>query len=80
YEIEGNEEAEHRLDMSIQNSRWRWIIVGAVLAIAIVAVVLTSFKPSSSVPLTNLNHVEELRTRFNQDMSKVRILLLLSPT
>ena len=66
--------------MSIQNSRWRWVIVAAVFGVAIIATVFASFKPSANVPLTNLNNVEELRTRFNHDMGKVRILLLLSPT
>jgi len=62
------------------NSRWRLVIVVAVFAVAIIASVLTSFRPSASVPLTNLNDVEELRVRFNQDMGNARILLLLSPT
>jgi len=69
-----------RVAMGIQNSRWRWVIVAAVFAFAITAAVVTSFRPSSNVPLTNLNNVEELRARFNQDMGHVRILLLLSPT
>ncbi|HWN09062.1 MAG TPA: hypothetical protein VNO50_07290 [Pyrinomonadaceae bacterium] len=66
--------------MSITNSRWRWLIVVAVFAVAIIAAVLSSFRPDANVALTDLNNIEELRVRFNQDMGNVRILLLLSPT
>ena len=66
--------------MSIQNSRWRWVIVGVVFALAIIAAVFGSLKPDANVPLTNLNNVGELRARFNQDNGNVRIFLLLSPT
>ena len=66
--------------MKINNSRWRWLIVALVLGGAVVAAVLGSYRPSSNVTLTNLNNVEELRVRFNQDMGNTRLLLLLSPT
>ena len=66
--------------MSIQNSRWRWVIVGVVFAVAIIAAVVGSLKPDANVSLTNLNNIGELRARFNQDNGNVRILLLLSPT
>ena len=66
--------------MSIQNSRWRWVIVGVVFALAIIAAVVGSLKPDANVPLANLNNVGELRARFNQDNGNVRVLLLLSPT
>lgn len=66
--------------MSIQNSRWRWVIVGVVFTLAIIAAVIGSLKPDANVPLTDLTNVGELRARFNQDNGNVRILLLLSPT
>lgn len=66
--------------MSIRNSRWRWLIVGLVFAAAIIAGVVSSFRPNPNVALTNLNNVEDLRARFNQDKGNVRMLLLLSPT
>ena len=66
--------------MRIQNSRWRWVIVGVVFGVAIIAAVVGSLKPDANVSLTNLNNIGELRARFNQDNGNVRILLLLSPT
>ncbi len=66
--------------MTLENSRWRWSILAAVIVAAIIAGIIGSFKPESNVILTNLNNVEELRARFNQDKGKPRLLLLLSPT
>jgi hypothetical protein len=66
--------------MRIQNSRWRWVIVGVIFAVAIIAAVVGSLKPDTNVSLANLNNIGELRARFNQDNGNVRILLLLSPT
>jgi hypothetical protein len=64
----------------LQNSRWRWLILAVVIVAAIVAGVIGSFKPDSNVILTDLNSIEELRARFNQDKGTPRLLLLLSPT
>lgn len=66
--------------MGIQNSRWRWVIIGLVFAVAIIGGLLSTLKPSSNVALTDLNTIEELRARFNEDKGKIRILLLMSPT
>jgi hypothetical protein len=61
-------------------SRWRWLIVGVVLAAAILAAFVGSYRPAPGTNLTDLHNVDELRSQFNKDMGKVRIVLLLSPT
>ncbi len=66
--------------VALQNSRWRWLIIAAVVVAAIIAGVIGSIKPDSDVVLTDLNSIEELRARFNQDKGTTRLLLLLSPT
>jgi hypothetical protein len=66
--------------VDIRRSRWRWVIIALVFVIAIIAAVIGSIKPKSNVTLTNLNNVDELRARFNQDAGNARLLLLLSPT
>jgi hypothetical protein len=64
----------------LQNPRWKWLVIATVIAAAIIAGVIGSLKPDSNVTLTNLNNIEELRARFNQDKGTPRLLLLLSPT
>lgn len=64
----------------LRKKRWQWLIIAAVVVAAIIAGVIGSIGPDSNVVLTNLNSVEELRTRFNQDKGTPRLLLLLSPT
>jgi len=51
-----------------------------VFAVAAIAAVIGSIKPGSNVSLTELNNIQDLQTRFNQDSGNVRLLLLLSPT
>jgi hypothetical protein len=66
--------------VDITKSRWKWVIIAAVLVAAVAAVVIGSFSPEPNITLTNLNNVSELREQFNRDAGKVRLLLLLSPT
>ena len=66
--------------MNITNSRWRWVIIAVVLLATVAVVVIGSLKPEPNLKLKNLNNVSELREQFNQDVGKVRVLLLLSPT
>jgi hypothetical protein len=61
-------------------SRWGWVILAAVVVAAVIAGVIGSLRPNPGITLTNLNNVEELRVRFNQDKGAPRLLLLLSPT
>lgn len=61
-------------------SRWRWLIIAVILVSAVAIAVIGSFRPNRNVTLTDLNNVDELRTRFNSDMGNTRLLLLLSPT
>ena len=66
--------------MKLQKTRWKWLIIAVVVVAAIIAGVIGSIKPDSNVVLTDLNSVEDLRARFNQDKGTPRLLLLLSPT
>jgi hypothetical protein len=59
------------------------------LAVLATLVVTTMWGPSlvrpdvvalAAAKLTNLRGVDELRTSFNQDQGKVRLVLLVSPT
>jgi hypothetical protein len=59
---------------------WRWLAIVLVFAVAAIAAVIGSIKPGSNVSLTELNNIQDLQTRFNQDSGNVRLLLLLSPT
>ena len=66
--------------MKWQDTRWKWVVIAVVVVAAICAGVIGSLKPSADVSLTDLNNIEELRARFNQDKGTPRLLLLLSPT
>ena len=63
-----------------RNPRLQWLVIAVVVVAAICAGVIGSLKPSVDVPLTDLNNLEELRARFNQDKGTTRLMLLLSPT
>jgi hypothetical protein len=62
------------------NSRWKWPIIGGVFVATVIAVFIGSLKPAANVALTDINDIEQLRARFNQDKGTPRLLLLLSPT
>lgn len=66
--------------MNFRKPFWRWLAIGLVFAVAAIAAVIGSIKPGSNVSLTELNNIQDLQTRFNQDSGNVRLLLLLSPT
>lgn len=68
------------LKLTLQNSRWKWLAIALVVVAAICAGAIGYFKPNPDLPLTDLNSVEQLRARFNQDKGTPRLLLLLSPT
>jgi hypothetical protein len=55
------------------------------LAIVLIVILLVSLKPwlwfeRSKVALAAINGVQELQNEFNQDMGKIRLILILSPT
>lgn len=69
--------------------RSAWGLVAILLASAVVASACTSVRsppagePSgaaTSVRVTSLRDLSELRDRFNEDAGEVRLVLLLSPT
>jgi hypothetical protein len=67
------------------NSRFHWLRAAAGLCLA--AFVVLCFSCSSSlhqgagVPLTELHsNINPLRDAFNEDVGKVRLMLLLDPT
>lgn len=74
------QDARTNLEWLARNSRWRWVILAVVVVAAIIAGVIGSLKPDPGVTLTDLNNIDELRARFNQDNGSPRLLLLLSPT
>lgn len=66
--------------MNFRKPFWKWLVILLVFIVAGIAAVIGSIKPSSNVTLTELNNIQDLQTRFNQDSGNVRVLLLLSPT
>jgi hypothetical protein len=61
----------------------RNLLVVAVLLVGILLVLY--FEPQSQLapgtdPLTDIQSIETLRTQFNQDAGKTRLIMLLSPT
>lgn len=51
-------------------------IVGAVVVIAVALLLV----PAPSSPLVDITSVDDLRSRFNEDRGKPRVVLLVSPT
>ncbi|HEV8139926.1 MAG TPA: hypothetical protein VGP81_09145 [Pyrinomonadaceae bacterium] len=66
--------------MNFRKPFWKWLVILLVFIVAGIAAVIGWIKPSSNVTLTELNNIQDLQTRFNQDSGNVRVLLLLSPT
>ena len=61
----------------------RNLLAVAVLLVGILLVLY--FEPQSQLapgtdPLTDIQSIETLRTQFNQDAGKTRLIMLLSPT
>jgi hypothetical protein len=65
---------------ALLTSRWKWLVITCVVVAAIIAGVIGSLKPNPNVTLTDLNNINDLRMRFNQDTGTPRLLLLVSPT
>ena len=57
-----------------------------ILAVLLAAMVLALYLETRSrlvtgqAPLTDLSNIETLRTQFNRDVGKTRLILLVSPT
>ena len=61
----------------------RNIIVIIILLAAIILAIYLETRPRSApgqAPLEDIQSIETLRTQFNQDVGKARLLILLSPT
>ncbi|MDQ3665661.1 MAG: hypothetical protein M3410_03505 [Acidobacteriota bacterium] len=58
--------------------RWKWLLIITLFAAAIGLGLFAYPRPEAT--LTDLRSVEELRTRFNHDKGKSRLILLLAPT
>lgn len=56
----------------------KWLIVVSLIAAAIGLGLFAAPRPKAT--LNDLQSVEQLRARFNQDKGKTRLVLLLSPT
>jgi hypothetical protein len=61
----------------------RSIFALAVLLAGILLVIYIETRPrlaSGQMPLADISNIESLRTQFNQDAGKTRLIILVSPT
>jgi len=67
------------------NRSWskRGILILIVIFVTASGVIYSMARPQlvpGQKPLTDINHIETLRTQFNRDAGKTRLILLVSPT
>jgi hypothetical protein len=65
------------------NNRLRRLVILAVLVVATIwepSLVRREVVATAAQKVTDLRSVDELKTLFNQDNGKVRLVLLVSPT
>jgi hypothetical protein len=60
--------------------RWIKVILGLLGAGALALALVWLFLPTPAAALVDLMSIEDLRTRFNEDRGRARIVLLVSPT
>ena len=61
----------------------RTIFILVVLLVGIVLAIYLETRPRlapGQAPLANISNIETLRTQFNQDVGKTRLIILVSPT
>jgi hypothetical protein len=61
----------------------RGIFVVIILLVAVTLVIYFETRPRiapGQEPLTDIQNIETLRTQFNSDAGKIRLILLASPT
>ena len=61
----------------------RTIFILVVLLVGIVLAIYVETRPRlapGQAPLANISNIETLRTQFNQDVGKTRLIILVSPT
>jgi len=59
------------------------LITGAILLAAVFTSIYLQTRPRTvpgQEPLTDIQNIETLRTQFNRDAGKTRLILLVSPT
>lgn len=66
--------------MSVRFRRFALLVVLAGVATVAPSLARTDIVAAAQARLTDLRGVEELRTLFNRDTGKVRLVLLVSPT
>ena len=61
----------------------RTIFILVLLLVAIVLAIYVETRPRlapGQAPLADISNIETLRTQFNQDVGKTRLIILVSPT